>query len=54
MAQWSRIHQPMQETQEIQVKCRAGKIPHRKRRQPATVFLLEKFYGQKSLAGYTP
>lgn len=43
----------VQETQETQVKCRVGKVPHRKRRQPAPVPLLEKVYGQKSLASYT-
>ena len=31
-----------------------GKIPWRKKWQPTPVFLLEKFHGQMSLAGYSP
>ena len=30
------------------------KIPWRRRRQPAPVFLPEKFHGQRSLEGYSP
>ena len=33
---------------------RVGKIPWRRKRQPTPVFLLGKFYGQRSLAGYRP
>ena len=31
-----------------------GKIPWRRAWQPIPVFLLGKFYGQRSLAGYSP
>ena len=31
-----------------------GKIPWRKKWQPTSVFLSGKFYGQRSLAGYSP
>ena len=31
-----------------------GKIPCRRKWQPAPVFLLGKFHGQRSLAGYSP
>ena len=30
------------------------KIPWRKKWQPAPIFLLEKFHGQRSLVGYSP
>ena len=31
-----------------------GKIPWSRKWQPTSVFLLGKFHGQKSLAGYSP
>ena len=31
-----------------------GKIPWKKKWKPITVFLPEKFHGQRSLVGYTP
>ena len=31
-----------------------GKIPWRRKWQPAPVFLLGAFHGQRSLAGYSP
>ena len=46
VVQWQRIHLPMQEPQ--------GKIPWRKKWQPAPVFLPLKFYGQRSVTGYSP
>ena len=33
---------------------RARKIPWRRKRQPALVFLLGEFHGQRSLVGYSP
>ena len=31
-----------------------GKIPRSRKWQPTAVFLLEKFHGPRSLAGYSP
>ena len=31
-----------------------GKIPWRRKWLPTPIFLLEEFYGQRSLAGYNP
>ena len=31
-----------------------GKIPWRMKWQPTPIFLLEKFHGQRNLAGYSP
>ena len=38
----------------MQVDPWVGKIPWNKKWQPTTVFLPEKFHGQRSLVGYTP
>ena len=40
--------------QKMWVQPRVGKIPWRRKWQPIPVFLPEKFYGQRSLAGYSP
>ena len=40
--------------QKMWVQPRVGKIPWRRKWQPTPVFLPEKFYGQRSLAGYSP
>ena len=48
LVQWSRICK--RHTFDAQV----GKISWRRERQPTLVFLLEKFCGQRSLAGYGP
>ena len=44
----------MQETQEMRVRSRVGKILWSRKRQPIPVFLPGKYHGQKSLAGYNP
>ena len=33
---------------------RVGKIPHRRKWQPAPVFFPEKFHGQRNIVGYSP
>ena len=33
---------------------RVGKIPRRRKWQPAPVFLPEKFHGQRNIVGYSP
>ena len=43
----------MQETQEMQVNPWVGKIPWRRKWQPAPILLPRKSYGQRSLAGYS-
>ena len=40
--------------QETRVPVLGGKIPWRKEWQPTPVFLPEEFYGERSLAGYSP
>ena len=44
----------MQETQETQVLSLGGEGPLEEEWQPTPEFLPEKFYGQRSLAGYSP
>ena len=39
---------------ETQIQSLVGKIPWRRERPPAPVFLPEEFSGQRSLAGYIP
>ena len=39
MAQWLRIHLPMQETQEMQVESLVREIPWRRKWQPTPIFL---------------
>ena len=45
---------PIQETQETWVQSLGWKSPWSRKWQPTPVFLPEKFYGQRSLAGYSP
>ena len=55
VAQWKRIHLPMQETQETWVLSLGWEDPLEKENSnPLQFFLLEKCYGQSSLAGYSP
>ena len=54
MAQWWRIHLPMQEIQETQFWSLVRKIPWRRKWQPTAIFLPRKSHGQRSPAGYTP
>ena len=49
-----KTHLPMQETEEKQVQSLGGKIPRRRARQPAPVFLPAKSHGQRNLVGYSP
>ena len=51
MAQWVKNLPAMQEPQDQSL---GEKIPWRGKWQPTSVFLPEKSYGQKSLAGYSP
>jgi len=51
VAQWQRIHLPMQETWGFDLWV--GKTPWRRKWQPNPVFLPEKPYRQKSLVGYS-
>ena len=51
VAQWERIHLPMQE---MQVRSLGWQITWSGKWQPTPVFLPGKFHGQKSLAGYSP
>ena len=44
----------MQETYECRFDPWVGKMPWRRKRQPAPVSLPEEFHGQRSLAGYSP
>ena len=39
---------------DIEFNCHVGKIPWRRSWQPTSVFLPEKFHGQRSLTGYGP
>ena len=52
--QWSRIHLPMQETQETEFNPSVREIFWRRKCQPTPVFLPGKAHGQRGLAGYTP
>ena len=45
---------PMQETYECRFDPWVGKMPWRRKRQPAPVSLPGEFHGQRSLAGYSP
>ena len=51
MAQWYRIHLPMQETQ---VRSLDQEDPLEKEMAPGPVLLPGKSYGQRSLVGYNP
>jgi len=44
----------MREMQETRVLSMDGEEPLEKEQQPAPVFLLGKFHGQRSLVGYSP
>ena len=55
MGQWVKKNlSAMQKTQETWLWSWVGKIPWRRKWQPTPVFLPEKSYGQRSLAGYSP
>ena len=43
----------VQETRRLQFDPWVGKIPWRRKWQPATVFLPGEFHGQRSLVGYS-
>ena len=47
-------HLPVQEMQETQVRSLGWRIPWSRKWQPTLGFLLGKFYGQRTLAGYSP
>ena len=51
VAQWLRIHLPMQETR---VQCLAQEDPWRRKWQPTPAFLPGKSHGWRSLIGYSP
>jgi len=51
VAQWQRIHLPVQETR---FNPWVGKIPWRRKWQPPPVFLPGQSHGQRSLVGYSP
>jgi len=40
--------------QKTRVQSRVGKIPWRRKWQPASIFLPREFHGQRNLAGYSP
>ena len=50
VVQWLRIHLPMQE---VRVRSLVRKVPWKRKWQPTLVFLPEKSYGQRILAGYS-
>ena len=57
MAQWYRICQPMQETQESSVQSLGWEDPLEEgmaTHSSILVFLPGEFHGQRSLAGYSP
>ena len=54
MAQWIKNLPTMQGTQETWVQSLVGKIPWRRKWQPALVFLARIAHGQKILVGYSP
>ena len=54
MAQWQRIHLPMQETQEMKVRSLGREDPLKWVMQPTPVFLPGKPHGQRSLVGCSP
>ena len=54
MAQWKKNLPAMLETQEKPVQSHCSvRLPWRRKWQPTPVFLPEKFYGQRSLVGYS-
>ena len=54
MAQWIKNLPTMQGTQETWVQSLVGKIPWRRKWQPALVFLARIAHGQKILVGSSP
>ena len=54
VAQWYRIHLPMQETQEMWVRSLGQKDPLEWKWQPTPVFWLGKFHRWRRLVGYSP
>ena len=54
VAQWSRIHLPMQETQETWVQSLGREDPLKRKWQPTQVVLAGKFHGLRSLVVYGP
>ena len=50
VAQWSRIHLPMQE---MQVQSLGQEGPLERKWQPTSVFLPETSHGQRNLVGYS-
>ena len=51
-----RVNNPpaVQETQDVQVRSLGREDPQRRKWQPASVFLPEKFCGHSRLAGFSP
>ena len=54
MAEWSRTHLPLQETQEMQVLFLGQEDPLEEEMATYSVFLPGESRGQKSLEGYRP
>ena len=54
VTQWLRIHLPMQAMQETWVQSLGQEDPRRRKWQSTLVFLSQKSYRHRSLAGYTP
>ena len=54
LAQWQRIHLPIQDQTNTGFDPWVGKIPWRRKWQVNPVFLPGKSHGQRSLAGYSP
>ena len=54
VAQWQRVHLPVQETQEPQVRSLGREDPLEKEMQPVPIFLPGKSHGQRSLVGCSP
>ena len=52
--EWSRIHVPMLETQEMWVWSLGWEDPWRREWIPTPIFLPEEFHGQRSLVGDSP
>ena len=53
MAQWSRTHLPMQETQETWVQSLGGEDPLEEEMATHSSILAWRIHGQRSLAGYS-
>ena len=54
MAQWYRIHLPIQEMRVQSLGLEIPGDPWRRKWQPTLVLVPKKFNGQRSLVGYSP